>query len=76
VAAALARGAAPEAARAAAAAEFQGLVGGLGVGPTVDLSRCAFDFDPRVGSACDGRHEPFPAGDVFCPHHAGSVLFP
>ena len=29
------------------AKEFQQLVGGLGFGPAVDLSRCAFSFDPR-----------------------------
>jgi hypothetical protein len=56
--------------------EFQRLVGGLGLGPTLDLSRCDADFDRRVGPECPDRHGAIPGGDVFCPHHAGSVLFP
>ncbi len=58
-------------AQAAEAIEFQGLVGGLGLGAAVDLSRCAASFDPRDGSACSHRHEPVPLGSFFCPAHAG-----
>jgi hypothetical protein len=60
---------------AARSRRFQEAVGGLGLGPTVDLSRCEADFDPRVGHVCPGRHEPTPAGGAYCPHHPGSVLF-
>jgi hypothetical protein len=37
-----------QAAESARAEEFQRLVGGLGFGPAVDLSGCAFAFDPRL----------------------------
>ena len=57
----------PEAQRRSA--EFQRLVHGLGFGPAVDLSRCERDLDPRIGDACNARHEPVPAGDAFCGHH-------
>jgi len=49
---------------------FQRLVGGLGLGPAVDFSRCASEFDPRVAAACAWRHDPVPCGDFFCPSHA------
>ena len=49
-------------------AAFQGLVGGLGLGPAVDLSRCASDFDPRIDPGCSLRHDPLPL--AFCPSHA------
>jgi hypothetical protein len=51
---------------------FQRLVGGLGLGPAVDLSRCAGGFDPRVETSCTFRHEPVPCGSIFCPSHAGA----
>ena len=51
---------------------FQRLVGGLGLGPAVDLSRCAGGFDPRVETSCTFRHEPVPCGSLFCPSHAGA----
>jgi hypothetical protein len=57
--------------RADEAAEFQGLVGGLGLGAAVDLSRCAAAFDPRDGNACSFRHDPVPLGSLFCPAHSG-----
>lgn len=49
---------------------FQGLVGGLGLGPTPTLGRCDREFDPRAYGACAHRHEPFP-GCASCPAHAG-----
>jgi hypothetical protein len=49
---------------------FQEMVGGLGVGPAVDLSRCGATFDPRVEPACCKRFEPLPGGSTFCPTHA------
>jgi hypothetical protein len=58
----------------AAAQEFQRLVGGLGLGPAVDLSRCPFSFDPRLGRRCRESFHPIPGGNCFCPHHACSVF--
>jgi hypothetical protein len=54
--------------------EFQRLVGGLGFGPALDLSRCAFGFDPRVCGRCPEETGPIPAGAYFCPHHGCSIL--
>ena len=56
--------------------EFQRLVGGLGLGPALDLSRCAPAFDPRVGATCPERVGAVPAGDAFSPDHASAVLPP
>jgi hypothetical protein len=55
--------------------EFQHLVGGLGLGPAVDLSRCGFSFDPRLCPDCPLNHEPVPGGVYFCPQHACSILY-
>ena len=63
--------ASPSPARVADAEAFQRLVGGVGLGPTTDLSRCGAEFDPRMGSACSLRHEPLPCASLFCPAHAG-----
>jgi hypothetical protein len=54
--------------------EFQRLVGGLGFGPALDLSGCAFGFDPRLDGGCAEECGPVPGGASFCPHHAGSVF--
>jgi hypothetical protein len=61
--------------QAGGAEEFQRLVGGLGFGPAVDLSRCAFSFDPRLCGSCPEDGGPIPAGAYFCPRHACSILF-
>jgi hypothetical protein len=53
--------------------EFHQLVGGLGYGPAVDLSGCAFTFDPRLCPDCPHHTGPIPAGSFFCPHHAFSI---
>lgn len=55
--------------------EFQRLVGGLGFGPAVDLSQCAFNFDPRLGPDCPHNQGPLPGGAWFCPHHGCSILY-
>jgi hypothetical protein len=55
--------------------EFQTLVGGLGMGPAVDLSRCAFSFDPRLCPDCPLNHEPVPGAACFCRQHACSILY-
>ena len=59
----------------APAEEFQRLVGGLGFGPAVDLSRCEFSFDPRLCPDCPQQHGPSPGGVYFCPQHACSILY-
>ncbi|MCZ6573598.1 MAG: hypothetical protein O7C98_10590 [Planctomycetota bacterium] len=58
-------------AREARSGAFQQLVGGLGLGPQLDLSRCAAAFDARLGPPCSLRHEPVLCGSWFCPVHAG-----
>lgn len=54
-------------------AEFQSLVGGLGFGAAVDLSECAFSFDPRLRPNCSHIEGPIPAGFFLCPKHMGRV---
>jgi hypothetical protein len=55
-------------------ADFQRLMGGLGFGPALDLSRCANSFDPRLCPHCPADSGPVPGGGPFCPQHACSVL--
>jgi hypothetical protein len=57
------------------AEQFQHLVGGLGFGPAMDLSSCAFAFDPRLDSGCRQEDGPIPGGSCFCPRHAGSIFY-
>jgi hypothetical protein len=54
--------------------QFQRLVGGLGFGPALDLSGCAFGFDPRLDGSCSEDSGPLPGGACFCPRHAGAVF--
>lgn len=54
--------------------EFQQLVGGIGMGPAIDLSACAFAFDARLACTCRSMQEPLPGGQEFCPHHTAAVL--
>ncbi len=61
----------PPPARTARSEAFQQLVGGLGLGPALDLSRCAAAIDARLGRPCSLRHEPVPGASWFCPVHAG-----
>lgn len=56
------------------AGEFQQLVGGLGFGPALGLSRCPNSFDPRLCHRCPEDLGPVPGGGVFCPHHACSLF--
>lgn len=53
--------------------EFQSLVGGLGFGSTVDLSQCAFSFDPRLRATCSHVEGPIPGGFFLCSKHVGCV---
>ncbi len=64
----------PRPGRGARAESFQRLVGGLGFGPAVDLSDCAFGFDPRLDPSCALERGPIPGGGEFCPRHAGAVF--
>jgi len=64
----------PVSARAADAAGFQKLVGGLGFGSSVELSTCAVQFDPRLGVTCNAHTGPIPAGSLLCPG-CGRFLF-
>ena len=54
--------------------EFQQMLGGLGLGPAIDLSRCTLAFDPRLGAVCDSQWGPISGGGFVCPHHASSVV--
>src|SRR5262245_23095823 len=55
--------------------EFQEVVGGLGFGPALDLSRCPLSFDPRLCPRCTADLGPIPGGGFFCIHHACSILY-
>jgi hypothetical protein len=57
------------------AEEFQVLVRGLGLGPAVDLSRCAFRFDPRLCPACPEDDGPVAGGSWFCPCQGCSIFY-
>jgi hypothetical protein len=50
------------------AAEFQRLVGGLGMGAASDPSRCEAAFDPRLCPHCSHDLTPMPGGAIFCRH--------
>ncbi len=56
------------------AEEFQRLAGGVGWGPALDLSGCAFSFDPRLDGSCGEDCGAIPGGSCFCPRHAFSVF--
>lgn len=56
------------------AEEFQSLVGGLGLGPALDLSRDPFRFDPRLADECADEVGALPGGGRYGPDHAGSVF--
>jgi hypothetical protein len=57
------------------AREYQQVLGGLGFGPALDLSRCANSFDPRVCPRCTDDLGPVAGGGYFCPQHASSILY-
>jgi hypothetical protein len=54
--------------------DFQRLVGGLGFGPALDVSRCTNSFDPRLCPHSPAEYWPLPGGGCFCPEHACSVF--
>jgi hypothetical protein len=60
--------------RAGRAEGFQRAVGGLGFGAALEVSPCAFGFDPRLQRSCDQNTGPIPGGSCFCPRHAGSLV--
>jgi hypothetical protein len=53
---------------------FQRLVGGLGLGASLDAARCWFSFDPRIQGVCGNDVWPIPSGRFYCPEHAFSVF--
>ena len=57
--------------RRSATESFQKLVGGLGFGPALDLSDCAFGFDPRLDGSCSASVGPLPGAGCFCGRHGG-----
>lgn len=59
----------------AQSAEFQRLLGGIGLGPALDLSTCPMCFDPRVSRYCQQDFGAIPGGKLFCPHHSSSVFY-
>lgn len=68
----LADGIAP-AASVARDAPLQRALGGLGLGTSLDLARCATGFDPRVDGTCRSRFDPLPGGGSCCPRHRGDL---
>ncbi|MBM4072990.1 MAG: hypothetical protein FJ271_29300 [Planctomycetes bacterium] len=54
--------------------EFQRLLGGLGLGPSVDLAGCPMCFDARASFACKEDEGALPGSKFLCRHHACSVL--
>ena|SRR5690349_4714945 len=54
---------------------FQRLVGGLGFGPSLDLSDCDFSFDPRLDDSHAAEGGPIPGGACFRPRQAASLSF-
>jgi hypothetical protein len=61
--------------QAARCQEFQSLLGGLGLGPALDISQCDFSFDPRVGHTCPEDLGPIPGATYFCSQHVSSILY-
>ncbi|MFL5244979.1 MAG: hypothetical protein ACJ8FY_22990 [Gemmataceae bacterium] len=57
------------------AEEFQNLVGGLGFGPSVDLSGPAFVFDPRLVESSFPLESPFPLGHYLGRGQAMSIFY-
>ena len=58
----------------ASSTEFQNLVRGLGLGPSLSLSGCDFSFDPRIDGACPLDAGPVPGGSRYCAEHACSIF--
>lgn len=54
---------------------FQRLVGGLGFGPSLDLSDGDFSFDPRLDDSHAAESGPIPGGACFRPRQAASLSF-
>lgn len=59
--------------RVLAAGVFQGLVGGLGGGPSVDLV-CPAHLDPRLDGECRFDSGPIPGGSLVCPRCGRELL--
>jgi hypothetical protein len=57
------------------ARQFQRLVGGLGFGPAVDLSRSSNSFDPRLSPGCSIAEGPIPGGGWVAQRRGFSVFW-
>ncbi|MCS7047203.1 MAG: hypothetical protein NZO58_12670 [Gemmataceae bacterium] len=55
-------------------AAYQRLVGGLGLGPAVDWSRCPTAFDPRLCPTCPWDDGPIAGAMPWCPCHGCSLF--
>lgn len=54
---------------------FQAVVGGLGMGPHAELTRCSWQFDPRLAGDDDAALDALPGSHDNNPWHA-AALFP
>ena len=61
--------------RGAVGREFQSVLGGLGLGCQIDLSRCSWQFDPRVAGDEDTGLDSIACLSELSPWHSVS-LFP
>jgi hypothetical protein len=55
--------------------EFQRLVGGLGCGPSLDLSHGGFSFDPRLADQPTYDEGPLPGGARFSGEQGRSIFY-
>jgi hypothetical protein len=55
--------------------EFQRLVTGLGFGPSLDLSRGDFQFDPRLADHESDDENPLPGGARYTGNQGQSIFF-
>ncbi|HVX09693.1 MAG TPA: hypothetical protein VHC22_00690 [Pirellulales bacterium] len=55
--------------------DFQSAVGGLGLGCQIDPSRCAWQFDPRIGDDEEPGLDSIPCLSELSPWHS-AALFP
>ena len=61
--------------RRAAGQQFQEVLGGLGMGCQIDMSRCCWQFDPRLMDGEDPAGDSLPGLNEISPWHS-IALFP
>jgi hypothetical protein len=57
------------------AREFQTLTGGLGFGPALDLARCPYNLDPRLGHDAPGNAGPMVHEKLVCPDRGEAIFY-